>query len=101
MQQCEIPTPPTSRSSADGAEPSTQACPSQAPPLLRRAPLLLRGHLGEPCLPVQIVDRLAYRVPALACGILHVAGHAIGCAFAGHLIVAGKIADALLDRACG
>src|SRR5882757_5126044 len=69
-------------------------------------------HLGRPArselstkaagvfLAIQIVNRLAYRVPDFSRGILHVADDSIRRTFIGHLIVSGKIAYTLLDRAC-
>jgi hypothetical protein len=85
------------------AKPSRRSGPDTrgARHFSERAPLLLRGCLVESCLPVQIVDRLAYRVSDPPCGIFHVADHAIGCTFTGHLVVACKITDAFLDCACG
>src|SRR4051795_1713953 len=52
------------------------------------------------CLTVHVVNRLAHGVPDLSCGISHVSHRSIGCTFVGHPIVTGKIAHALLDRAC-
>ena len=52
------------------------------------------------CLTVHVVNRLAHGVPDLSCGISHVSHRSIGCTFVGHPIVTGKIAHALLNRAC-